>query len=56
MNSLIINKKKYIVIEQEKFEELQQRAAQKTTSAQKLTLLKGKLHAYKLVDKWGKGK
>ena len=38
MNSLIINKKKYIVIEQEKFEELQQRAAQKTTSAQKLTL------------------
>ncbi len=56
MNSLIINKKKYVVLEQEKYEQLQKQAAQKTASAQKMTLAKGKLHSYKLVNKWAKGK
>jgi hypothetical protein len=56
MNTLILNKKKYVVVEQEKFEELQLEAARKTEPVKKLSLAKGKQHAYKLIDKWAKEK
>lgn len=56
MDTLTIDKKKFIVIEQKKFDKLQLLAAQKTTPAKKLSLAAGKKHAYKLIDKWAKGK
>lgn len=42
MNTIMLNNKKYVIIEQEKFDELQLKAAQKTEPAKKLSLLKGK--------------
>ena len=56
MNTIILDKRKYVVIEQEKFEELQLQAARKTKPVNKLSLAKGKQHAYKLIDKWAKEK
>ena len=56
MNTIVLGKKKYVVIEQERFEELQLKAAQKTEPVKKLSLLKGKQHAYKLIEKWAKEK
>ncbi len=56
MNTIILNKKKYVIVEQEKFEELQLEAACKTQRSTKLSLAKGKQHAYKLIDKWVKEK
>jgi len=56
MNTIILDKKKYVVVEQERFEELQLKAAQKTEPVKKLSLLKGKQHAYKLIDSWAKEK
>ena len=56
MNTIILDKKKYVVIEQEKFEELQLQAAKKAEPVKKLSLAKGKQLAYKLIDKWEKEK
>jgi hypothetical protein len=56
MNTIIIDNKKYVVVEQEIFENLQAKAASKTTQQKKLSLATGKKHAYKLIDKWAKGK
>ncbi|HEX8277139.1 MAG TPA: hypothetical protein VF540_00530 [Segetibacter sp.] len=56
INTIILDKKKYVVVEQEKFEELQLEAARKTEPVKKLSLAKGKQHAYKLIDKWAKEK
>jgi hypothetical protein len=56
MNTVILDKKKYVIIEQEKFEELQLEAARKSEPVKKMSLAKGKQHAYKLIDKWAKGK
>jgi hypothetical protein len=56
MGTLIIDKKKFVVIEQKKYDKLQLLAAQKTTPAKKLSLAAGKKHAHKLIDKWAKGK
>ena len=56
MGTLTINKKKFVVIEQKAFDKLQLLAAQKTVPAKKLSLAAGKNHAYKLIDKWAKGK
>jgi hypothetical protein len=56
METLTIDKKKFVVIEQSAFDKLQLLAAQKTMPAKKLTLTTGKNHAYKLIDKWAKGK
>lgn len=44
------------MIEQEDYNKLQLLAAQKTLPVKKLTLAAGKKHAYKLIDKWAKGK
>ena len=56
MGTLTIDKKKFVVIEQKEYDKLQLLAAQKTTPAKKLSLAAGKKHAYKLIDKWVKGK
>ena len=56
METLTIDKKTFVVIEQKEFDKLQLMAAQKTTPAKKLSLAAGKKHAYKLIDQWAKGK
>jgi hypothetical protein len=56
MNTLTIDKKKFVIIEQTVFDKLQLLAAQKTEPVKKLSLTAGKKHAYQLIDKWAKGK
>lgn len=56
MKTLTLDKKKFVIIEQKKFEKLQLLAAQKRAPAKKLSLAAGKKHAYKLIDEWAKGK
>jgi hypothetical protein len=56
METLTLDKKKFVVIEQGEFDKLQLLAAKKTSPAKKLTLAAGKKHAYKMIDKWAKGK
>jgi hypothetical protein len=56
MNKLVIDNKKYVVIEEKEFEQLQENAARKTLPIKKLSLSQGKKHAYKLIDKWSKVK
>lgn len=50
MCTLKIGNKKFIVIEQKKFDKIQLLAAQKSTPVKKFTLVEGKRHAYKLID------
>lgn len=54
MNTLIIDKKKYVVVGQREYEKLLEKAAIKKPAARKLTLTEGKKLAYKLIDKWHK--
>jgi hypothetical protein len=56
MGTLTIDKKKFVVMEQKEYDKLQLIAAQKTKPAKKLSLTAGKKHAYKLIDKWAKGR
>ena len=56
MNTIIIDNKKYVVVEQEIFENLRATAASKTEQQKKPSLAAGKKHAYKLIDKCAKGK
>jgi hypothetical protein len=55
MNTLTIDKRKFVVIPQKEYEQLQLKAAKKTLPAKKLSLSQGKKFAYKLIDKWAKG-
>jgi len=56
MNTLTIERKKYVVVLQEEYESLLEKAAAKTTPVRKLSLKEGKKLAYKLIDKWSKEK
>ena len=56
METLILNKKGFIVLEQNDFEEIQLKSAQKTTTIKKLSLKAGRNHAIRLIDKWAKGR
>jgi hypothetical protein len=56
MGTLTIDKKKFVVLEQKEFDRLQLLAAQKAAPVKKLSLVAGKKHAYKLIDKWAKEK
>ncbi len=56
MDTLTINKTKFVVIEQREFDKIQLTAAQKTPLAKKLSLSAGRKLALKLIDKWAKGK
>ena len=56
MNRLNIENKEYVVLPRKEYEDLRTKAAIKTISAKKLSLAEGKKLAYKLIDKWAKGK
>jgi hypothetical protein len=45
-----------VVIPKKDYETLRTKAAIKTVSAKKLSLTEGKKLAYKMIDKWAKGK
>ena len=52
METLTINKKSFVVIEQKEFNKIQLLAAQKSNPVKKLSLLAGKMYAYKMIDNW----
>lgn len=56
MNTLVIDKKKYVVVGQREYEKLLIKAAEKKPTARKLSLAEGKKLANKLIDKWHKEK
>ena len=56
MNILVINKKKYVVVERSEYHKLLEKAALKKPVARKLSLDDGKKLAYKLIDNWHKEK
>ena len=56
MTQIVIDKKKYVLVPEKEYHALQVRAALKTKPVKKLSLAAGKKHAYKLIDKWAKGK
>lgn len=56
MNTLVIDRKSYVVIPKKEYETLLTKAASKTRPAKKLSLAQGKKLAYKLIDKWAKEK
>ncbi len=56
MNTLILNKKKYVVVEQHEYDRLLEKAALKQPGARKLNLNEGKKLAYKQIDTWHKEK
>ncbi len=56
METVLIDKKEYVIIERKQFELLQLEAAKKIQPARKMSLRKGKEYAYKLIDEWAKGK
>lgn len=54
MTPIILNKKKYVLVEQKEFEKIQVKAAAKNSPAKKLSLSQGKKRTYKLIDAWAK--
>jgi hypothetical protein len=56
METVTIDKKKYVIVEQKQFEELQKIAASKTPPQKKLSSKEGKAHAYQLIEAWVKEK
>jgi ribonuclease HIII len=56
MTRIVIDRKTYVLITEREYEALQMKAALKTKPVKKLSLATGKKHAFKLIDKWAKGK
>ncbi len=56
MQTLTIEKKKYVLIEEKQLTTLQQIAAKNVSPHKKLSLTAGKKMAYKLIDQWAKEK
>ena len=56
MNTLVIDKKKYVLLEQADYNNLIKQVALKKTTARRFSLSKGKKNAYDLIDKWHKEK
>lgn len=56
MNTLVIDRKSYVVIPKKEYEILLTKAVSKTPPAKKFSLAQGKKLAYKLIDKWAKEK
>ena len=50
MNTLVLNKKKYVVVEQKVYDKLVEKAASKTPSLRKLSLAEGKKAAYAFIS------
>ncbi|MEP7257540.1 MAG: hypothetical protein ABI687_04115 [Flavitalea sp.] len=56
MNTLTIEKKKYVIVPQKEYESLLIKAARKSVPAKKLSLAQGRKLAHQLIDKWSKEK
>jgi hypothetical protein len=56
MNTLNIENKEYVVLLRKEYEDLRTKAAINAVGVKKLSLTDGKKLAYKLIDKWAKGK
>jgi hypothetical protein len=56
VSTLSIENKEYVVLPKKDYEALLSKAARKATPARKLDLNDGKKLAYRLIDKWAKGK
>ena len=56
MNTLLIDKQKYVVLKKREYDKLLVKAAMKNPVARKLSLKDGKKLAYSLIDKWHKEK
>jgi hypothetical protein len=52
MNTILIDKKKYVVVAEKEYNKLVEKAASKTPSARKMSLSEAKKSAYALIDKW----
>lgn len=52
MNTIVIEKKEYVVLPKKEYEKLLVKAASKTVPVRKRSLAAGKKLAYKLIDKW----
>jgi phage gp16-like protein len=56
MQSITIDKKKYVLIEEKQLSKIQVLAAKNATSPKKLSLVEGRKMAHKLIDQWEKEK
>jgi len=56
MTTIVIDKKKYILLPQKDYETLISKAAAKSKPAKKLSLKAGKKLAYQMIDRWAKEK
>ncbi|MCH5600138.1 hypothetical protein [Niabella ginsengisoli] len=56
METIVLDKKTFVVIEKEAYEKIELIAAQKVPKSKKLSLAEGKKRAHKLIDKWAKEK
>ena len=56
MNTIVIEKKEYVVLAKKEYEQLLIKAASKTAPVKKRSLSEGKKLAHKLIDKWAKEK
>jgi hypothetical protein len=56
MQSITIDKKKYVLIEEKQLSKIQLLAAKNVTPHKKMSLAEGKKMAYKLIDQWEKEK
>jgi hypothetical protein len=54
MNTIVLDKKSYVVLEKKEYDTLLEKAASKSPSARKLSLAEGKKLAIKLIDQWEK--
>jgi ribosomal protein L15 len=52
MNTIVLDKKNYVVVAQKEYDKLIAKAAVKTPSARKMSLSEAKKTAYSLIDKW----
>ena len=52
MNTIVIDKKSYVVLPIESYEELQKKAALKTRPEKLLSIEEARAHSKKLIKKW----
>lgn len=52
MNTIVLDKKKYVVVAQKEYNKLVEKAAAKAPSARKMSLAEAKKSAHSLIDKW----
>lgn len=56
MNTLVIDKKSYVVVPAESYEALQKKAALKTKPEKTFSIEEARAHSKKLIKKWAAGK